>query len=119
MSAYYSSDQIVDKYTKSLVDTLNDQLGDGDEDMVKESKKLEERLSEIQQQLIDEDRDELLYKLDVIWAMVHFNIDLLTRLILPHYASKEVRKEYIRIHNEYLQKAFEAEEKLIIRKERK
>lgn len=89
------------------------------EDMVKESKKLEERLSEIQQQSIDEDRDNSLYKLDAIWAMVQFNIDLITRLILPHYATDDVRKKYVRTHIEYLEKAIETEESLIIRKERK
>lgn len=31
MSKYYSVDQIVDKYTKSIVGTLKDQLEEGDE----------------------------------------------------------------------------------------
>lgn len=34
MSAFYSSDQIIDKYTKSIVDILKDQLENEDETII-------------------------------------------------------------------------------------
>lgn len=34
MSRYYSIDQIIDKYTKSIVDTLKDQLKEGDDGLI-------------------------------------------------------------------------------------
>lgn len=52
MSNYYSIDQIVDEHTKYIVNSLNDQLEEGDDDIIKGE--LEEMANDIINHLVDE-----------------------------------------------------------------